>query len=394
MRERAPGVWELIVEAGRDPVTGKRRQVSRTFNGNLRDAKKARAGLITDVSKGRHSGTKATLDDLFDDWIVELKRKGRSPNTVHGYEKVYARNIKPTLGRMAVTKVTMKMLTDLYGAHQKRGLSARSVYQIHACLSSMFTQACRWGWRDSNPAQWAEPPSLPNTTPVVPTPAEVRALIEEAERSRRPEYARAILVAATTGLRRAELCGLRRWRDLDLDRGLMRVSASVVLLPGQQMAEIPTKNRRIRTIAVDDLTATILRSQVAMVQERAELCGVDLVTDPYVFTDAPDGSEPWKPDALSKYFARMRARIGLEHLDFHYLRKFMETYGQEMGYSVAQVALRAGHDPTVASKHYSGRVAETDRALATAVASLLAGNPAHGATRDDNVPSGRTPEPT
>ena len=38
----------------------------------------------------------------------------------------------------------------------------------------------------------------------------------------------------------------------------------------------------------------------------------------------------------------------------------METYGQEMGYSVTQVAMRAGHDPSVAAKHYSGRVAETD----------------------------------
>ncbi|MEI2705734.1 MAG: hypothetical protein V9E89_10840 [Ilumatobacteraceae bacterium] len=80
---------------------------------------------------------------------------------------VYRRNIQPTLGTKQVTKVTMKMLTDLYGAHQRRGLSARSVYQIHACLSSMFTQACRWGWRDSNPAQWAEPPSIPNVEPVV-----------------------------------------------------------------------------------------------------------------------------------------------------------------------------------------------------------------------------------
>ena len=65
-------------------------------------------------------------------------------------------------------------------------------------------------------------------------------------------------------------------------------------------------------------------------------------------------------------------RIGLDHLDFHYLRKFMETYGQEMGYSVSQVALRAGHDPSIAAKHCSGRVSETDRALATAVASLIA----------------------
>ncbi|MBA3984007.1 MAG: hypothetical protein H0X61_10825 [Acidimicrobiia bacterium] len=87
-----------------------------------------------------------SVDHLYAEWIVELRRKGRSPNTVYGYERVYERNIRPTLGKLAVTKVNTKMLTDLYGAHQARGLSARSVYQIHACLSSMFTQACRWGW--------------------------------------------------------------------------------------------------------------------------------------------------------------------------------------------------------------------------------------------------------
>jgi len=371
MRERAPGVWELIVEAGRDPVTGKRRQVSRTFNGNLREAKQARAALLVEASKGRHSGTKASLDDLFVDWIVELQRKGRSPNTIDGYEKVYARNIQPTLGKMPVTKVTTKTLTNLYGAHQARGLAPRSVYQIHACLSSMFTQACRWGWRDSNPAQWAEPPAIPNNAPVVPTPAEVRALIDAAEQSKRPEYARAILVAATTGLRRAELCGLRV-RDLDLERGLLDVSSSVTVLKGRVVKEIPTKNRRIRTIAIDDLTSAILLAQVEMVRARANFGQVAVVADAFVFTDAADGSEPWKPDAVSKFFARLRKRIALDHLDFHYLRKFMETYGQEMGYSVTQVAMRAGHDPAIAAKHYSGRVSETDRALATAVASLLA----------------------
>ena len=371
MRERAPGVWELIVEAGRDPVTGKRRQVSRTFNGNLREAKQARAALLVEASKGRHSGTRASLDELFVDWIVELRRKGRSPNTIDGYEKVYARNIQPTLGKMSVGKVTTKTLTDLYGAHQARGLAPRSVYQIHACLSSMFTQACRWGWRDANPAQWAEPPAIPNTAPVVPTPAEVRALIDAAEQSKRPEYARAILVAATTGLRRAELCGLRV-RDLDLERGLLEVSSSVAVLKGRVVQEIPTKNRRIRTIAIDDLTSAILRAQVEMVQARANFGRVKVVADAFVFTDAADGSEPWKPDAVSRFFARLRKRIDLDHLDFHYLRKFMETYGQEMGYSVTQVAMRAGHDPAIAAKHYSGRVSETDRALANAVASLLA----------------------
>jgi integrase len=382
MRERAPSVWELIVEAGRDPVTGRSRQVSRTFHGTLREAKKARAELLVEVGKGRHTGAAATVDQLYAEWIVELRRKGRSPNTVYGYELVYERNIRPTLGKVPVTKVNTKMLTDLYGAHQARGLAARSVHQIHACLSSMFTQACRWGWRDTNPAQWAEPPALPNVTPVVPTPDEVRALIEAAEQSRRPEYARAILVAATTGVRRAELCALRRRRDIDWERGLLTVSASIVALKDVPLQEIPTKNRRERTLALDELTLSMLRAQVDMLEQRAALAKVQLAPDAYVFSDDIAGTVPWKPDAVSQYFGRLRERTGLAHIDFHSVRKFMETYGQEMGYSVAQVAMRAGHDPAVAARHYSGRVVETDRQLAKAVAALITAEP----SAPDNMP--------
>jgi hypothetical protein len=67
-----------------------------------------------------------------------------------------------------------------------------------------------------------------------------------------------------------------------------------------------------------------------------------------------------------------RTRIGL---DFHYLRTFMATCGQEMGFRVTQVAMRVGHDPSIAAKHYSGRVSDTDRALAMAVAALIAPRP-------------------
>ncbi len=64
---------------------------------------------------------------------------------------------------------------------------------------------------------------------------------------------------------------------------------------------------------------------------------------------------------------RIRPELKLKHL-----RRFMETYGQEAGFSLAQVAIRAGHDPAVAAKHYTGRVSATDRALAVAIEDLLA----------------------
>ena len=98
MRERSPGVWELVVESGRDPVTGRRRQTSRTFHGTLREAKLARAELLVEASHGQHDGTNATVGDLFEEWILELERKGRSPNTIHCYRRTYRRNIEPTNG--------------------------------------------------------------------------------------------------------------------------------------------------------------------------------------------------------------------------------------------------------------------------------------------------------
>ncbi len=200
LRERAPGIWELTVEAGRDPVSGKRRRVSKNFHGTLREAKTARAALLVEVSRGRHVGTSATLDDLYSEWIKELERKGRSSNTIRNYQKAYRVSIQPSLSSLQVKKLTTKILTDLYGAHQERGLMPSSVRQIHATISSMMTQACRWGWSNSNPAQWAEPPPLAVSVPTVPTPTDVDRLIGAAPESTRPEYASLIHVAVPTGM--------------------------------------------------------------------------------------------------------------------------------------------------------------------------------------------------
>lgn len=49
----------------------------------------------------------------------------------------------------------------------------------------------------------------------------------------------------------------------------------------------------------------------------------------------------------------------------------MDTYGQDLGFALAAVADRAGHDPAVAARHYTGRVSATDRKLSEALAALV-----------------------
>lgn len=369
VREVAPGVFELRASLGRDPLTGRYGEITRRFYGTLRQAKTARAELVAEVTHGRHRGTNATVDDLVPEWLNELERKQRSPRTIGEYERRYRHDIQPALGTVPVRKVTTKMLTDLYGAHQRRGQSAASVRKIHATISSMMTQACRWGWRDSNPATWAETPPIESSVPVVPTPAEVRMLIETASRSKRPEHADVIYLAATTGARRGEICAIRSSR-IDWESSALVISRNIIRKDGRRI-DRPTKNRRRRLVAIDDRCIEILRRLIEANEERASEAGVRLVDDPYLLTTTLDGGEPWDPDTISQYFGRLRARVGLDHLEFKGLRRFMDTYGQELGFSLAQVAMRAGHDPAVASKHYTGRVTEVDRRIAQAIGHLL-----------------------
>jgi hypothetical protein len=50
MRERSGG-WELRVDAGRHPVTGSKRSLSRTMRGGMREARCALAGPVVEAGE-------------------------------------------------------------------------------------------------------------------------------------------------------------------------------------------------------------------------------------------------------------------------------------------------------------------------------------------------------
>jgi hypothetical protein len=57
IRARTNG-WQVIVYAGRDPLTGRQRQITRQVNGSYRQAERVEARLRTEVADGQHAGTR------------------------------------------------------------------------------------------------------------------------------------------------------------------------------------------------------------------------------------------------------------------------------------------------------------------------------------------------
>ena len=54
IKQRAKGSWSIVLELGRDPATGKRRQQWTTFRGTKRDAKRKLAELQHQMDTGSY----------------------------------------------------------------------------------------------------------------------------------------------------------------------------------------------------------------------------------------------------------------------------------------------------------------------------------------------------
>jgi len=79
LRQRSADSFQLIVYAGRDPVSGKDRYVRKAFKGSKRAAQQALARLVTEVGDGEHVGTEATFGDLLERWYERSAPTGRRP---------------------------------------------------------------------------------------------------------------------------------------------------------------------------------------------------------------------------------------------------------------------------------------------------------------------------
>lgn len=366
-----PGHWRIVVSAGVDPARSTEdrkvyRQVERRFQGTLTEARAFRAKLLTEARQGSYGSTDATLNELLDAWLRELERIPKAPSTIASYKKLASRHIRPVLGSMRLATVTSRVIAEHLATLTESGLAPNSVRLVHATLSAAFSHAFAHDWVKEHPIKGkVRAPSLQNKRPIIPTAPDVVKLLDAAQRCNRPDIGVAIWLAATTGVRRGELCALRV-TDFDLERGRMQVERA---LSGETVWT--TKNRRWREVALDPATILVVEGLIESKQHRAEQEGATFRPDGYLFTDTLVGDQPWNPHIVTDTFRKLAADLDLKHIHFHSLRKFMESRALDAGFSIAEVAHRAGHDPAVLMRFYAGGVAESETKLAEAVASLL-----------------------
>ena len=369
--------WSVVIDLGRD---GTGRRVRKWHSGyrTKMEAERARTELLSQVDRGSYvPPTKLTLGTFLTQEWLPAKRATVKETTLASYEVHVVKHVVPRLGGVPLLGLAAAHLNAFYAdllLDGRRdgcgGLSPTTVRRIHATLHKALVDGVRWGRLPRNPADQADPPRAATTEMSVWSPVQLRTFIDSVRADR---LFAAWLLAATTGMRRGELLGLR-WRDVDLDAETASIRQIRTIARYEVLTLTPKTDKGSRTIALDPQTVAVLRSyRVAQMEERLLLGPGYRDSGDLVFT-REDGS-PIHPERFSASFRQHCARSGLPVIRLHDVRHSYVTALLSEGVPLKVVSQRVGHaSPMVTMTIYQHVLPGDDRVAAAIGARAILGD--------------------
>jgi integrase len=345
--------WGFVVDIGPDPVTGKRRRRRGGGFATRREAEAALREVLTKRDRGQivQPTTMTVRAFLVDQWLPAM-RLTIGPTTLEGYRGNIERYIVPRVGDLPLRALTPPAINQLYADVRENGrtrgtgpLALKTVREVHVTLHRALEDAVRWDYLETNPSDRASAPSATAARNErrrrirTWTAAEVNAFAGFIDGHELHEL---WALAASTGLRRSELLGLR-WIDLDLDRRLLSVRRVLVLVGGQpHFKDAPKSAHGFRTISLPPKVTQLLVELRAWQAEQPQLRVIP-PEDALVFC-RPDGHAR-HPDHVTSTLRELMIASGLPRI--RPMQDLRHTHATlligEGGVNVKVVQERLGH---------------------------------------------------
>jgi integrase len=393
------GAWRIAVRAGRHEDGGKARWVRATVNApntkaGERIARRELARCVAEADRLRaidapgHVDLLTAIDRYVDQCVTIGGKKDTpiSPNTLRHYRGSRAAVAGHPIGVRRVRYLTAAHVTGFYNSVRK-GSGNATCRQVHILVHAALELAVANGWCDANPSHYARRPPKPKArkghvrrlTPAL--VGQVLGYVAQTD----PYYYTWLRMSSVTGARPATLAGMR-WRDLDLDAGLVHFERSVV----RGTLDNPTEGYTVKglktdepyKVALDAGTVAALRAHRRWLVEHFGGNVATVAADRWVFPrpSRPKSiGDPVSGAAMSQRWRRLRAAYGedggqLDGLRLYDLRHYVATQMFAAGDDPLTVAARLGHsDPATTMREYAEFLPGKDRAAADRLAADIDG---------------------
>ena len=359
--------WQVDAASGR-------RQRSK---GGFSVRKEAQAFLTTTLGtlqSGTFSEpTKVTVREyLLDRWLPGRVSSLR-PSTIDSYRRNIERHVLPALGHVRLQQLSADQLDRFYSDLLVAGLSPKTVRNIHTTLRKALQDALRKNIVVRNVADAADAPKLPRPGEREMStwaPEHLRTFFKGIAHHR---LSAAYVLAATTGMRRGEVLGLR-WVDVDLGRRRIAVTHTILTVGYKVTPGSPKTARSRRSIALDPETATILAAHRSRQTRERSIERRDYQDHGLVF--AREDGRPVHPDYFSQNFDRTVRRLQLPKIRLHDLRHTHASLGLAAGIPVKLMSERLGHSTAAFTQDvYMHAIPALEEAAAGQIADLVFGRP-------------------
>ena len=302
---------------------------------NRAEAKKKAADEAAEAAKLK------TVRQYADGVFMPTKETTFSENARSSYRMFLDKHILPVLGDTLMTDITPAMVTKLLVDFQKAGYAHATAVKLYNILNGIFEMAFLDDSIPMNPMLKVKRPAPRKDEPKK-EESDKALTVKELNYvlscvAQEPLKWRAyISLAADSGARRGELCGLQ-WQDIDFKVGTVTIRRNLQYTTSAGVYETSPKNGKVRVVDVGPDVLDLLRQ---LLTEQAAVC-----ISKYVFTQ--DGTaEPMFPQSPTKYFRKFGERYGIKDFHPHKLRHSSASIAITSGADVVSVSERLGHSDT------------------------------------------------
>lgn len=369
--------YDVILEMGKDPLTGKRKQIR--FRVDTTDRKEAEKQLLlkqAEMVQGEIlEPSKMTVEQYLREYYEIYMQNKVSPTTERDYLFVINGYLVPVFGKIQLQKLTYSLIQKTYYQWQKESpkgkkpLALDTVKHINRVFKAALNQACKLGYIKDNPtrgikfAKDSEHKSL-----EVFTVEEIQGL-QKAVKGTDMELPIALLFDCV--MRRGELLGLK-YSDIDFENKIVNIQHSWVETPDSKKATLKSckTDSSEREIVVTQRTIELLKRQRTQYKCNRMKYGENFCDEGFVV--CKENGEPFLPHSFTQKWARTLKKYGIRHLKLHATRHSAISMLLSEGIPLHMVQARAGHqNPEITLSVYSHVAKDKQSVVAEKLETLL-----------------------